>query len=153
MQNSEDLDSALSRSGGILRAQDLNITSCVIMGTYIGGTVAGTFPGLSIQSEATNTVSGSTTPSLVLWLWYQEILSYAEQRILHIAGNPRRYTGSPRVGTMREIARMCEYVQSNYHKGEPDENADIVMGDMRAWIDERVEKYGPKSNNGESKGD
>ncbi|KAE9467769.1 hypothetical protein C3L33_00308, partial [Rhododendron williamsianum] len=91
------------------------------------------------------------------------------EKLKIIAGNPRRYTGPPRVGTMREIARMCEYVQNNFHKdktlkiyegmyhsliqGEPDENADIVLGDMRAWIDERVERYGPKCNNGESKGD
>lgn len=122
------------------------------------------------------------------------------EKLKIIAGNPRRYTGPPRVGTMREIARMCEYVQNNFHKvtapfltvhgtadgvtcptsskllyekassedktlkiyegmyhsliqGETDENADIVLGDMRAWIDERVERYGPKCNNGESKGD
>ncbi|KAB2611358.1 caffeoylshikimate esterase [Pyrus ussuriensis x Pyrus communis] len=102
-----------------------------------------------------------------------------------IASNPRRYTGPPRVGTMREIARMCQYVQDNfsrvtapfltvhgtadgvtcptssqllyekgssvdktlkiydgmYHslvQGEPDENAEIVLRDMREWIDERV---------------
>ncbi|KAM1189174.1 hypothetical protein FF1_025058 [Malus domestica] len=109
-----------------------------------------------------------------------------------IASNPRRYTGPPRVGTMREIARMCQYVQDNfsrvtapfltvhgtadgvtcptssqllyekgssadktlkiydgmYHslvQGEPDENAEIVLRDMREWIDERVEGYGSKA--------
>lgn len=110
-----------------------------------------------------------------------------------IAGNPRRYTGRPRVGTMREVARVAEYIQNNFHEvtapfltvhgtadgvtcptgsemlyekaasidkslklyegmyhsliqGEPDENANIVLGDMRAWIDERVKRYGPKCN-------
>ncbi|CAL5361434.1 unnamed protein product [Camellia sinensis] len=113
------------------------------------------------------------------------------EKLKIIAGNPRRYTGKPRVGTMREIARVCEYIQSNFHKvttpfltvhgtadgvtcptssqllyekaasedktlkmyegmyhsliqGEPDENANIVLGDMREWIDERVERYGSK---------
>ncbi|CAN1133015.1 Caffeoylshikimate esterase, partial [Linum perenne] len=105
-----------------------------------------------------------------------------------IASNPRRYTGKPRVGTMREIARVCQYIQDNfsrvtapfltvhgtadgvtcptssqllyekassedkslkmyegmYHsliQGEPDENAELVLKDMREWIDERVERY------------
>jgi caffeoylshikimate esterase len=122
------------------------------------------------------------------------------EKLKIIAGNPRRYTGPPRVGTMREIARMCEYVQNNFHKvtapfltvhgtadgvtcpsgskmlyekassedktlkiyegmyhsliqGEPDECANIVLGDMRAWIDERGERYGPECGNGERKGD
>lgn len=112
------------------------------------------------------------------------------EKLKIIASNPRRYTGKPRVGTMREIARMCDYVQSNFHKvtapfltahgtadgvtcpsgskmlyekaasedktykeyegmyhsliqGEPDECANLVLGDMRAWIDERVERYTP----------
>ncbi|CAK9164826.1 unnamed protein product [Ilex paraguariensis] len=115
------------------------------------------------------------------------------EKLKIIAGNPRRYTGKPRVGTMRELARMCEFVQHNFHKvtvpffvahgtsdgitcpsgskmlyekascedktlklyegmyhslvqGEPDENANLVLGDMRAWIDEKVERYGPKCN-------
>lgn len=110
-----------------------------------------------------------------------------------IASNPRRYTGPPRVGTMREVARVAEYIQNNFHKvtapfltvhgtadgvtcptgsqmlyekaasadktlklyegmyhsliqGEPDENANKVLADMREWIDERVERYGPKCN-------
>ncbi|KAA8541866.1 hypothetical protein F0562_023018 [Nyssa sinensis] len=113
------------------------------------------------------------------------------EKLKIIAGNPRRYTGKPRVGTMRELARVCEYIQNSFSKvtapfltvhgtadgvtcptssellyekassedktlklyegmyhsliqGEPDENANIVLGDMRAWIDERVEKYGQK---------
>ncbi|GKD41574.1 caffeoylshikimate esterase-like protein [Tanacetum coccineum] len=36
-----------------------------------------------------------------------------------------------------------------YHsliQGEPDEAANLVLADMKAWIDERVEKYGPKTN-------
>ncbi|XP_012852630.1 PREDICTED: caffeoylshikimate esterase [Erythranthe guttata] len=107
------------------------------------------------------------------------------EKLKIIASNPRRYTGKPRVGTMREIARQCEYVQNNFDKvrvpfltahgtsdgvtcpsgsrmlyekassedktlkiyeggyhsliqGEPDESADLVLADMRAWIDARV---------------
>ncbi|KAE8689012.1 hypothetical protein F3Y22_tig00110945pilonHSYRG00193 [Hibiscus syriacus] len=92
---------------------------------------------------------------------------------------------------MRELARVCQYIQDNFSKvkapfftvhgttdgvtcpsssqllyekassvdkslklydgmyhsliqGEPDENADLVVKDMREWIDERVERYGPK---------
>lgn len=106
-----------------------------------------------------------------------------------IASNPRRYTGRPRVGTMREIARMCEHVQANFSKvsapflvlhgtedgvtapegskmlyekaasedkelilyegmlhslvqGEPEENSQRVLADMRRWIDERTLRYG-----------
>ncbi|KAK3026100.1 hypothetical protein RJ639_040772 [Escallonia herrerae] len=113
------------------------------------------------------------------------------EKLKIIGGNPRRYTGPPRVGTMREVARVTEYIQNNFNKvtvpfltahgtadgvtcptgsqmlyekaastdktlkmyegmyhsliqGEPDENAKIVLGDMGAWIDERVERYGPK---------
>jgi len=91
------------------------------------------------------------------------------------------------------VARVCEYIQNNFHKvtvpflaahgtsdgvtcssgsqllydkatsvdktlklyegmyhsliqGEPDDNANLVLGDMKAWIDERVERYGPKCN-------
>lgn len=113
------------------------------------------------------------------------------EKLKIIAGNPRRYTGQPRVGTMRELLRQTEYVQNNFDKvavpfltvhgtsdgvtcptgskllyekasstdktlkmydgmyhsliqGEPDENANLVLADMRAWIDERAEKYGPK---------
>ncbi|KAK6148937.1 hypothetical protein DH2020_016462 [Rehmannia glutinosa] len=113
------------------------------------------------------------------------------EKLKIIASNPRRYTGKPRVGTMREISRQCEYVQNNFDKvtvpfltvhgtldgvtcpsgskmlyekassedktlkiyeglyhsliqGEPDESANLVLADMRAWIDERVEKYGKK---------
>ncbi|KAL8171714.1 hypothetical protein V2J09_023518 [Rumex salicifolius] len=111
------------------------------------------------------------------------------EKLKIIASNPRRYTGPPRVGTMREISRLTEYVQNNFDKvtapfltvhgtadgvtcptssqllydkaassdkslkiyegmyhsliqGEPDENAEIVLADMRAWIDERVGRYG-----------
>ncbi|GMH15937.1 hypothetical protein Nepgr_017778 [Nepenthes gracilis] len=111
------------------------------------------------------------------------------EKLKIIASNPRRYTGKPRVGTMRELARVCDYIQSNlgnvtapfltahgtadgvtcptsskllyekgssadktlklydgmYHsliQGEPDENADLVLADMRAWIDQRVLIYG-----------
>ncbi|KAF5203037.1 Caffeoylshikimate esterase [Thalictrum thalictroides] len=114
------------------------------------------------------------------------------EKLKIIASNPRRYTGKPRVGTMREIARVCEYVQDNFSKvtvpfltvhgtsdgvtsplsstmlyekspsedktlklyedmyhsliqGEPDENSQRVLSDMREWIDERVKRYG--SNN------
>lgn len=115
------------------------------------------------------------------------------EKLKIIASNPRRYTGKPRVGTMRELARQCEYVQNNFDKvtvpfltvhgtadgvtcptgskmlyerassedktlklyegfyhsliqGEPDESANLVLADMRAWIDERVERYGSKCN-------
>ncbi|WOH09818.1 hypothetical protein DCAR_0729277 [Daucus carota subsp. sativus] len=104
--------------------------------------------------------------------------------------NPRRYSGRARVGTKREVARMEDYLQNNFHKvkapflavhgaddgvtspagsemlynkassvdktlklyqgmyhsliqGESDENVKLVLSDMRAWIDERVIKYGP----------
>lgn len=113
------------------------------------------------------------------------------EKLKIIASNPRRYTGSPRVGTMRELARVCQHIQDNfsrvtvpfltvhgtddgvtcpsssnllyekaastdkslklydgmYHsliQGETDENAKRVLNDMREWIDERAEKYGPK---------
>lgn len=106
-----------------------------------------------------------------------------------IASNPRRYTGKPRVGTMRELLRLCEYFKENFSKvtvpfltahgtddgvtspegskmlyemassedktlklyegmyhsliqGEPDENSQRVLADMREWIDERVKHYG-----------
>lgn len=118
------------------------------------------------------------------------------EKLKIIASNPMRYTGKPRVGTMREISRQTEYVQNNFEKvtvpfftahgtsdglaeysgsemlyekarsedktlklyegmyhslvqGEPDENVSIVLGDMRAWIDERAEKYGGKCNENE----
>lgn len=114
------------------------------------------------------------------------------EKLKVIASNPRRYAGKPRVGTMREIARVCQYIQDNFSKvtvpfltvhgtadgvacptssqllyekassadktirmydgmyhsllqGEPDENANLVLKDMREWIDERVERYGPKN--------
>ncbi|KAK7835057.1 caffeoylshikimate esterase [Quercus suber] len=106
------------------------------------------------------------------------------EKLKIIASNPRRYTGKPRVGTMRELARVCQYIQDNFEKvtapfltvhgtsdgvtcptsskllyekaasedkslklydgmyhsliqGEPDENANLVLKDMREWIDER----------------
>lgn len=115
------------------------------------------------------------------------------EKLKIIASNPRRYTGKPRVGTMRELLRQTQYIQNNmdkitvpfftahgtadglacpsgskmlyekasshdktlklyegmYHsliQGEPDENANLVLADMRAWIDERVKIYGPQSN-------
>ncbi|GAB2293600.1 hypothetical protein Dimus_027812 [Dionaea muscipula] len=111
------------------------------------------------------------------------------EKLKIIASNPRIYKGNPRVGTMRELARVCEYIESNFDKvtvpfltvhgtadgltcpssskllyekasatdktlklyegmyhsliqGEPDENATIVLADMRAWIDQRVSVYG-----------
>lgn len=111
------------------------------------------------------------------------------EKLKIIASNPRRYTGPPRVGTMRELARVCEHIQNNFSKvtapflaahgtadgvtcptsskllyekaaskdkslklyegmyhsliqGEPEENANIVLGDMREWIDERVKRCG-----------
>ena len=109
------------------------------------------------------------------------------EKLKIIASNPRRYTGKPRVGTMRELARVCQYIQDNFEKvttpfltvhgtsdgvtcptssqllyekassedkslklyegmyhsliqGETDENADLVLKDMREWIDARVER-------------
>ncbi|CAA7013753.1 unnamed protein product [Microthlaspi erraticum] len=114
------------------------------------------------------------------------------EKLKIIASNPNRYTGKPRVGTMRELLRKTLYVQENfdrvtipvltvhgtadgvtcpsssellyekasssdktlklyegmYHsliQGEPDENAEIVLKDMREWIDERVQRYGSKT--------
>ncbi|KAL5538499.1 hypothetical protein UlMin_045499 [Ulmus minor] len=114
------------------------------------------------------------------------------EKLKIIASNPRRYTGSPRVGTMRELARVCQYIQDNFSKvtapfftahgtddgvtcpssskllyekassadktlkiydgmyhsliqGETDENANLVLRDMREWIDQRAEKYEPKN--------
>lgn len=112
------------------------------------------------------------------------------EKLKIIAANPRRYTGPPRVGTMREVVRVTQYIRDNfsrvtapfltvhgtadgvtcpsssellyekaasvdkslklydgmYHsliQGEPDENMEIVLRDMREWIDERASKYGP----------
>ncbi|KAM7259540.1 hypothetical protein ACFE04_015281 [Oxalis oulophora] len=114
------------------------------------------------------------------------------EKLKIIASNPMRYTGKPRVGTMRELSRVCQYIQDNmervvtpfltvhgtsdgvtcpsssemlyqkaasedktlklydgmYHsliQGETDENANLVLKDMREWIDERVERYGNKN--------
>ncbi|XP_047079307.1 caffeoylshikimate esterase-like [Lolium rigidum] len=111
------------------------------------------------------------------------------EKLKVIASNPRRYCGAPRVGTMRELARITELLQESfgevtvpflalhgtddgvaapegskmlyerassedkslilyegmYHsliQGEPDESRDRVLADMRAWIDERVRRYG-----------
>lgn len=36
------------------------------------------------------------------------------EKLKIIASNPRRYTGKPRVGTMRELVRVCEYIQSRF---------------------------------------
>ncbi|XP_010909636.1 caffeoylshikimate esterase [Elaeis guineensis] len=116
------------------------------------------------------------------------------ERLRIIASNPRRYTGRPRVGTMRELARICDYFQANFDKvtapfltvhgtddgvtsptgsqmlydkassedkalilydgmyhsliqGEPEENAQRVLADMCAWIDERVRRY-PNADGG-----
>ncbi|XP_022153627.1 caffeoylshikimate esterase [Momordica charantia] len=110
------------------------------------------------------------------------------EKLKIIASNPRRYTGPPRVGTMRELVRVTQHIQDNfsrvtapfltahgtadgvtcpsssellygkaasvdkslklydgmYHsliQGEPDENMEIVLRDMREWIDERARKY------------
>jgi len=114
------------------------------------------------------------------------------EKLKIIATNPNRYTGKPRVGTMRELLRKTLYVQENFYRvtipvltvhgtadgvtcpsssellyekassadktlklyegmyhsliqGEPDENAEIVLKDMREWIDERVQRYGSKT--------
>ncbi|PWA67753.1 hypothetical protein CTI12_AA315120 [Artemisia annua] len=115
------------------------------------------------------------------------------EKLKILAVNPNRYAGKPRVGTMREVARVTNYVQNNFEKvtvpfftahgtgdglashsgsemlyekavtakedkrlklyegyyhsminGERDEDANLVLADMKAWIDEQVQKYGPK---------
>ncbi|XP_051136285.1 caffeoylshikimate esterase [Andrographis paniculata] len=38
------------------------------------------------------------------------------EKLKLIASNPRRYTGKPRVGTMRELIRQTEIIQSNMEK-------------------------------------
>jgi caffeoylshikimate esterase len=112
-----------------------------------------------------------------------------QEKLKVIASNPRRYCGAPRVGTMRELARVTELLQESFGEvtapflavhgtgdvvtapegskmlyerapsedkslilydgmchslitGEPDENRDRVLADLRAWIDERVRRYG-----------
>ncbi|CAI9286411.1 unnamed protein product [Lactuca saligna] len=115
------------------------------------------------------------------------------EKLKIIAVNPKRYAGKPRVGTMREIVRMTNYVQNNFEKvkvpffvahgtsdglacytgsemlyekavtakedktlklyegmyhsliqGEPDDAVALVLGDMKAWIDEKAQKFGSK---------
>jgi caffeoylshikimate esterase len=113
------------------------------------------------------------------------------EKLKVIAANPHIYKAAPRVGTMREVSRVTDYIQNNMHKvtvpfltvhgtddgiacpsgskmlyekasstdktlkiydgmyhsliqGEPDENVEIVCADMKAWIDSKVEMYGPK---------
>ncbi|KAL7597686.1 caffeoylshikimate esterase [Lactuca sativa] len=115
------------------------------------------------------------------------------EKLKIIAVNPKRYTGKPRVGTMREIVRVTNYVQNNFEKvkvpffvahgtsdglachtgsemlyekavtakedkvlklyegmyhsliqGEPDDAVALVLGDMKAWIDEKAQKFGSK---------
>ncbi|KAG2649389.1 hypothetical protein PVAP13_1NG111388 [Panicum virgatum] len=95
------------------------------------------------------------------------------EKLRVIASNPRAYRGAPRVGTMWELVRVTELLQDSlgevtvpflavhgtddgdkelilyegmHHsliQGEPDENSDRVLADMRRWIDERVRRYGP----------
>uniref|UniRef100_A0A0D9VDK2 Serine aminopeptidase S33 domain-containing protein n=1 Tax=Leersia perrieri TaxID=77586 RepID=A0A0D9VDK2_9ORYZ len=114
------------------------------------------------------------------------------EKLRVIAANPRRYAGPPRVGTMRELARVTAAIRERlgevtapflavhgtddgvaspegsrllyeraasedkslilydgmYHslvQGESDENRDRVLADMRAWIDERVRRYGGRA--------
>ncbi|KAJ0987983.1 hypothetical protein J5N97_006339 [Dioscorea zingiberensis] len=38
------------------------------------------------------------------------------EKLRVIASNPRRYTGKPRVGTMRELLRLCDYFKENFSK-------------------------------------
>ncbi|XP_076933025.1 caffeoylshikimate esterase-like [Bidens hawaiensis] len=110
-----------------------------------------------------------------------------------IAMNPKRYSGRHRVGTMREVARVTNFIQNNFHKvkvpilalhglsdevtcpsgsqmlyekvssedktvklyegmyhsliqGEPDEAVNLVLADIRKWIDEKTIQYGSKSD-------
>lgn len=115
------------------------------------------------------------------------------EKLKIIAVNPKRYTGKPRVGTMREVVRVTNYVQNNFEKvkipflvahgtsdglachsgsemlyekastakedkalklyegyyhsliqGEPDDAVELVLADMKAWIDEKTKKLGSK---------
>ncbi|KAL8189294.1 hypothetical protein R6Q57_028860 [Mikania cordata] len=110
-----------------------------------------------------------------------------KEKLKILAANPKRYAGKPRVGTMREVVRVTNYMQKNFEKvnvpfftahgmadglacysgsemlyekaetakeykclklydgmyhslinGEPDEAADLVLADMKAWIDEII---------------
>ncbi|PWA67752.1 serine aminopeptidase, S33, Alpha/Beta hydrolase fold protein [Artemisia annua] len=116
------------------------------------------------------------------------------QKLKVKAMNPKRYSGKPRVGTMREVAKWTNYVQQNFDKvkvpfliahgtadpmacpsgsemlyekastakedkclkqyegmshllitGESDEAAEVVLADMKGWIDEMSKKFSPKS--------
>ncbi|XP_071716033.1 caffeoylshikimate esterase-like [Rutidosis leptorrhynchoides] len=116
-----------------------------------------------------------------------------KEKLKILVANPKRYAGKARVGTMREIVRVTNYVQNNFEKvnvpffaahgmsdglasysgsemlyqnavtenedkelklyeglyhslinGEPDEDADRVLADMKTWIDEMAIKFGPK---------
>ncbi|GFZ04105.1 lysophospholipase 2 [Actinidia rufa] len=56
---------------------------------------------------------------------------------------------APRCCTTRRRSedKTLKIYEGMYHsliQGEPDENANLVLGDMREWIDERVERYGAK---------
>ncbi|KAI3712046.1 hypothetical protein L1987_70595 [Smallanthus sonchifolius] len=117
------------------------------------------------------------------------------EKLKIIAVNPKRYAGKPRVGTMREVVRVTNYLQNNFEKvavpffaahgtsdglachsgsemlyekaatpkedktlklyegmyhsliqGEPDDSVDLVLADMKAWIDEKAQKFGARSN-------
>ncbi|GJW07543.1 caffeoylshikimate esterase-like protein [Tanacetum coccineum] len=116
------------------------------------------------------------------------------QKLKIKAMNPKRYSGKPRVGTMREVVKWTNYLQQNFDKvkvpfltahgtadpmacpsgsemlyekastakedkclklyegmfhslinGESDEAAEVVLADMKGWIDEMSKKFGPKS--------
>ncbi|KAJ0530517.1 putative 2-acylglycerol O-acyltransferase [Helianthus annuus] len=111
-----------------------------------------------------------------------------KEKLKILAANPKRYAGKPRVGTMREVVRVTDYVRKNFEKvkvpfytahgtsdglachsgsemlyekaetakeyeclklyegmyhslvnGEPDEAADLVLADMKAWIDDIIQ--------------
>ncbi|XP_031488304.1 caffeoylshikimate esterase [Nymphaea colorata] len=38
------------------------------------------------------------------------------EKLKIMVANPRRYAGPPRVGTMRELSRVCDYIQANFDK-------------------------------------
>ncbi|KAK1416808.1 hypothetical protein QVD17_25925 [Tagetes erecta] len=110
------------------------------------------------------------------------------EKLKLLIANPKRYAGKPRVGTMREIMRVTNYLQKNFEKvkvpffmaqgtldglvchsgsemlfekaetakaykclklyegmyhslinGEPDEAVDLVLGDMKVWIDDIIQ--------------
>lgn len=49
--------------------------------------------------------------------------------------------------------KLYEGLYHSLINGEPDAAADLVLADMKAWIDEISQKYGPKCNANDDKDD